>query len=74
MTLPMSDERMAVLCERAELFAVYGDKDALSPDDVCELVADVRACHVHIAHLVALHRRDLEQLGRIAHVGGTVPL
>jgi hypothetical protein len=70
----MPDERVAALLERAELWAVYGDRDALSADDVCELIAEVRACHEHMAHLIALHRRDLEQLGRMGAVGGTVAL
>ncbi len=61
MALLMSDERVADLTERAEMFAVYGDRDALTADDVAELVAEVRACHAHIAHLIALRRRDAER-------------
>ncbi len=57
----MSDERLADLTERAELFAIYGDRDSLTADDVAELIAEVHACHAHIAHLVALRRRDAER-------------
>jgi hypothetical protein len=59
--LPMTDARIADLLERAELFAIYGDRDALTADDVCEMIAEIRACHAQLAHLIALRRRDAER-------------
>ena len=69
MALPMTDERLAVLAERAELYVLYGDKAALSGDDVAELVAELHAARAQVAHLTALCTRDRERRGLM----GTVP-
>jgi hypothetical protein len=61
--LLMTDQRLAELRDRAELFTTYGDRDALSGDDVTELLAEVHACHMQVAHLVALHTRDMDRFG-----------
>jgi hypothetical protein len=65
MPLLMTDHRLAELRDKAELFTVYGDRDAITGDDVAELVAEVHACHMQVAHLVALHTRDLERAGQM---------
>ena len=61
--LLMTDERLSELAHRAELFTVFGDRDALTAEDVGELLAEVNACHLQVAHLVALHTRDQQRLG-----------
>jgi len=53
MVLPMLPEHeLAVIAERVDLFANYGDADALRPGDVLALLGEVEA-------LRRLHERDV---------------
>ena len=58
----MSDERLAAIAWHVALFADYGDRDALTVDDVRELLAGLRQarelCGVH--HVAVIRRLTAE--------------
>jgi len=60
--MQMRDWELASIEQRAELFTRYGDRDALRPEDVVALLAEVRQLRRDNRHLIALHRQDSDRL------------
>ena len=53
----LTDSELAVIEQRAELQYRYGDPTALRPEDVADLILEVKELHVQRAHLIALNRQ-----------------
>jgi hypothetical protein len=61
----MTDKMLDDIAQRAALFTDYGDRAALRPEDVVDLMAEVRRCRDNEAHLVLLVRQGLDRLGEL---------
>ena len=53
----LSEEELAWIEQRAELQFRFGDPTALRPEDVADLILEVRELHVQRQHLIALNRQ-----------------
>jgi phage shock protein A len=53
----MTSERLAQIEERARLFAEQADPAALRPEDVGDMLAEIREARQAVAHLIATTRR-----------------
>ena len=53
----LSEEELAWIEQRAELQFRFGDPTALRPEDVADLILEVKELHVQRAHLIALNRQ-----------------
>lgn len=54
----LSDEELAGIEQRAELQFRYGDPTALRPEDVADLILEIRELHQVKRHLIALNRQN----------------
>lgn len=54
----MPDQRLAQIIQRADLYCTYGDRAALRPEDVADLLADIAELRSLVPHLIALHRQQ----------------
>ena len=64
--MPMSDERLALLVQHARLFTDYGDRDALSVDDIHALVGELVAMREQCdRHHVAVIGRLTDEVARL---------
>jgi hypothetical protein len=68
----MTDAQLHEITSRAELFTNYGDRFALSAEDVSALVDEVRRCRANERHLIALTRQHLDALNRIEQEAGEI--
>jgi len=64
----LTQTELAGIEQRAELWFRYGDKTALRPDDVADLIAEVRELHTIRQHLIALNRQAMDRLVDAADV------
>lgn len=56
----LTEEELATIEQRAELQFRYGDPTALRPEDLADLILEVRELHEQKRHLLALNRQRLE--------------
>lgn len=61
----MTDAQLHEITANATLFVEYGDRFALSPDDVSALVAEVQRCRDNERHLIAMVRQRTDALNHI---------
>jgi hypothetical protein len=71
----LTDAELAGIARRAELAFCYDDRPALRPEDVADLIAEVRELHAQRKHLIAMNRQLTAQLTdhRAHYDGGLVP-
>jgi hypothetical protein len=71
----LTEDELAGIEQRAELCFRYGDTTALRPEDVADLLKEVRWLQQQNVHMVALYRqahaRLVEHIARYS--GGTLP-
>jgi hypothetical protein len=53
----LSEEELAWIEQRAELQFRFGDPTALRPEDVADLIVEVKELHAQRRHLIALNRQ-----------------
>jgi nicotinamide mononucleotide adenylyltransferase len=53
----MTSEQLAQVEERARLYADEGDREALRPEDVSAMLAEIREARLALTHLIATTRR-----------------
>jgi hypothetical protein len=61
----MTDGMLADIASRCALFVDYGDRAALRPEDVADLLAEVHRCRDNERHLILLVRQGLDRLGEL---------
>jgi hypothetical protein len=54
----LSEEELGWIEQRAELQFRFGDPTALRPEDVADLILEVKELHVQRRHLIALNRQQ----------------
>jgi hypothetical protein len=63
--MPMSDQELAQIAKRVDLYATYGDRAALLPMDALALLAEVNRCRANEQHLIMMTRQHLDQLDQL---------
>jgi len=58
----LTNAELTAIERRAELWFRYGDTTALRPEDVADLLAEVRELRKAHSHMVALYRQAQDQL------------
>jgi hypothetical protein len=66
----LTNAELAGIANRAELAYVYGDRDALTAQDVADLIQEVRELHALRDHLMAMNRQAQDRLSAIGEANG----
>lgn len=61
----LTNAELAGIANRAELAYAYGDRDALTAQDVADLIQEVRELHALRDHLLAMNRQAQDRLSAL---------